>query len=180
MAPLRMTLTAQLVLRALLADPGREVYGREVMQGAGLASGTVYPILARLEAEGWVKSRDEEIDKRAEGRPRRRYYKLTAKGTEEATAAMARAATQLSRLGLNGAQEPSTVNVGGIEIRVITDDRQPPGTVSLVSAGTGRDGELTADVVRMVNVAEEEPENCKHPAARVHKGLCGRCGTHVG
>jgi hypothetical protein len=24
------------------------------------------------------------------------------------------------------------------------------------------------------------PEDCPHPRARVHKGLCGACGTHVG
>ena len=54
MAPPRMTLTTQLVLRALLANPGREMYGREIMQAASLATGTVYPILARLEAfEAW-------------------------------------------------------------------------------------------------------------------------------
>jgi PadR family transcriptional regulator PadR len=95
-----MTLTAQLVLRAMLAEPGREMYGREIMQAASLASGTVYPILARLQAEGWVSVRDEEIDKHAEGRPARRYYRLTPDGIEKAEAAMARASTQIARLGL--------------------------------------------------------------------------------
>ena len=37
-----------------------------------------YPILLRLEHEGWVASHWEDIDPRAEKRPARRYYRLTA------------------------------------------------------------------------------------------------------
>lgn len=43
-AGLRMTIPTQLVLQALLADPGRELYGVELGDAAGLASGTVHPI----------------------------------------------------------------------------------------------------------------------------------------
>ena len=63
-----MTIPTQLVLRALLADPARELYGVEVSTAAGLPSGTVHPILARLEGVGWLTSRWEEFDPRAEGR----------------------------------------------------------------------------------------------------------------
>ena len=45
----RMTIPTQLVLRALLADPSQELYGVEIGAAAGLPSGTVHPILARLE-----------------------------------------------------------------------------------------------------------------------------------
>ncbi|NEL56303.1 PadR family transcriptional regulator, partial [Modestobacter sp. CPCC 205119] len=41
MVELRMTLTTQRVLEALLEDPGRERYGREIGEAAGLRSGTV-------------------------------------------------------------------------------------------------------------------------------------------
>ena len=58
---------------------------------AGLPSGTVHPILARLETVGWLESRWEEIDPRAEGRPARRYYHLTPDGIELARSALARA-----------------------------------------------------------------------------------------
>ena len=61
-----MTIPTQLVLRALLADPSKELYGVEIGQTAGLPSGTVHPILARLETVGWLESRWEEIDPRAE------------------------------------------------------------------------------------------------------------------
>ncbi|HET7518834.1 MAG TPA: helix-turn-helix transcriptional regulator [Actinomycetes bacterium] len=92
-----MTIPTQLVLRALLADPARELYGVEVGQAAGLPSGTVHPILARLETVGWLESRWEEIDPRAEGRPARRYYRLTPDGIELAGAALARAYTATAR-----------------------------------------------------------------------------------
>src|SRR5829696_8057238 len=78
----RMTIPTQLVLRALLADPAQELYGVEIGAAAGLPSGTVHPILARLETVGWLTSRWEEIDPRAEGRPARRYYQLTPDGLE--------------------------------------------------------------------------------------------------
>lgn len=92
MAPgLRMTIPTQLVLEALLADPERELYGVEIGEKAELRSGTVHPILARLEGVGWLQSRWEDIDPRTEGRPPRRYYRLTADGAREAQAALARA-----------------------------------------------------------------------------------------
>jgi len=88
---LRMTIPTQLVLRALLHDPARELYGVEISGAAGLPSGTVHPILARLESLGWVESRWEDIDPRKEGRPARRYYRLTSGGLESAQSALARA-----------------------------------------------------------------------------------------
>lgn len=86
----RMTLTTQLVLRALLDEPTRETYGLEICAKAGLPSGTIHPILARLEKAGWLESRWEEVDPREEGRPRRRYYRLNPDGAERARLALAR------------------------------------------------------------------------------------------
>jgi PadR family transcriptional regulator PadR len=95
----RMTLTTQLVLRALLAEPGAELYGAQIGAAAGLMSGTVHPILARLEAAGWVSSRWEEIDPVQAGRPARRYYRLTGDGIEQARARLAETrAPQSARL----------------------------------------------------------------------------------
>jgi DNA-binding PadR family transcriptional regulator len=51
----------------------------------------VHPILARLEGVGWLQSRWEDIDPRTEGRPPRRYYRLTAEGAQAAQGALARA-----------------------------------------------------------------------------------------
>ena len=87
----RMTIPTQRVLQALLDEPARERYGREIGTAAGLRSGTVHPILARLEGCGWLSSRWEDVDSGAEGRPARRYYRLTAGGAPAARAALARA-----------------------------------------------------------------------------------------
>lgn len=86
----RMTIPSQLVLSALLADPTRELYGVEIGAAAGLPSGTVHPILARLEGVRWLESRWEDINPRVEGRPARRYYRLTAGGIDAARSALAR------------------------------------------------------------------------------------------
>jgi DNA-binding PadR family transcriptional regulator len=86
-----MTTSVLKVVAALLAEPDAERYGLQLMQDTGLPSGTLYPILVRLERAGWVESRWEEIDPVAEGRPPRRYYRLTATGVQAARAALAKA-----------------------------------------------------------------------------------------
>jgi PadR family transcriptional regulator, regulatory protein PadR len=88
-----MTLPTQLVLRAMLAEPTQEMYGLQICQAAELPSGTIHPILARLEGCGWLESRWEDIDPIKEGRPRRRYYRLSAQGAEYARTALARVHT---------------------------------------------------------------------------------------
>ena len=57
-------------------------YGFDVIDRTGLPSGTVYPALSRLERDGYVRSAWED-EQRAfrEGRPARRYYRITAPGT---------------------------------------------------------------------------------------------------
>lgn len=96
----RMTIATQLVLSALLEDPTAEMYGVEIGAAAALPSGTVHPILARLEGVGWLQSRWEDIDPRADGRPARRYYQLTADGIQHARTALARAYRPGPRLRL--------------------------------------------------------------------------------
>jgi PadR family transcriptional regulator, regulatory protein PadR len=96
----RMTLTTQLVLRALLEQPAKEMYGLEICQHAGLPSGTIHPILARLEKARWLESRWEQTDPHEQGRPRRRYYRLSEDGAVRARAALARTATNRAALRL--------------------------------------------------------------------------------
>jgi len=88
---MRLTVQVLLVLQALLRDPGRERYGLELSDETGLLPGTAYPILLRLEHEGWVTSRWEDVDPREQKRPARRYYRLTADGAIQASAAVANA-----------------------------------------------------------------------------------------
>lgn len=100
-----MTLPTRMVLQALLDEPGREMYGLEICKAAKLASGTIHPILARLERVGWLESSWEDIDPVKEGRPRRRYYHLNGTGAVSARAALARVdnpGTVVLRPALNG------------------------------------------------------------------------------
>jgi PadR family transcriptional regulator, regulatory protein PadR len=84
----RMTQATRLVLRALLVEPASELYGLQICQAAGLPSGTIHPILARLERLRWLESRWEEIDPVEAGRPRRRYYRLSPDGVALAREAL--------------------------------------------------------------------------------------------
>lgn len=67
----------------LLAVRSGHRYGFDVMDATGLPDGTVYPILRRLERRGVLEGRwEEEAAAKAEGRPQRRYYRLTRVGEE--------------------------------------------------------------------------------------------------
>lgn len=84
MAVLRITSAVFAVLRELLARDER--FGLDLIRETGLPSGTVYPILARLEDAEWVVSRWDESPSRG---PRRRLYTLTPEGVREAQGAAA-------------------------------------------------------------------------------------------
>ncbi|TDC86166.1 PadR family transcriptional regulator [Micromonospora sp. KC606] len=86
---MRITVPTARVLAALLADPQADRYGLDLMQSTGLASGTLYPLLHRLMEAGWLTTRWEEVDPAAQGRPARRYYRLTAAGATQARQALA-------------------------------------------------------------------------------------------
>lgn len=81
---LRITTSVAAVLAAFLQDPDEGHYGLELMRGTGLPSGTLYPILVRLQDAGWVEAHWEDVDPAAAGRPARRYYRLTADGVTSA------------------------------------------------------------------------------------------------
>ena len=74
----RLSVTAVSVLQAIAS--GFE-YGFDIIDHTGLASGTVYPALSRLERDGLVRSAwEDESRAHREGRPARRYYRVTAPG----------------------------------------------------------------------------------------------------
>jgi len=79
----RVTAAVAKVLAAMLAEPEADRYGLDLMQVTGHPSGTLYPILARLERAGWVDARWEDVDPSA-ARPARRYYRLTSDGASSA------------------------------------------------------------------------------------------------
>jgi DNA-binding PadR family transcriptional regulator len=86
-----MTLQTLKVLREMVAAPTRAHYGLELIEAAGLPSGTIYPVLARLEKADWVSSGWEDVDPHEVKRPRRRFYTLTGKGAQRARAELAAA-----------------------------------------------------------------------------------------
>jgi len=88
-----VTLPTTLVLQALAVG---HQYGFDIMDATGLPSGTVYPVLRRLEKEALVRASWEDPDAaREEQRPPRRNYELTAAG--EALLATARARYRMPR-----------------------------------------------------------------------------------
>ncbi len=53
-------------------------------EAAGLPSGTLYPMLARLQDQGLVTSEWEPQPDDSSGRPPRKYYRLTGEGVRVA------------------------------------------------------------------------------------------------
>ena len=91
--PKPLSLSAVAVLGAIAS---RIRYGFDIMDATQLPSGTVYPILGRLERDGYVRSRWEAQTVAArDKRPPRRYYEVTAAGAK----ALARSAAHYQTLG---------------------------------------------------------------------------------
>ena len=76
------------VLAELATEPSRDRYGYELAQATRLASGTLYPILMRLEGRGLLDARWDLSD----GRPRH-VYRLTEAGLVAAAATAEEAET---------------------------------------------------------------------------------------
>jgi DNA-binding PadR family transcriptional regulator len=83
----RITAQTLKVLGALLDSAGKELSGAEIGRDIKLLSGSLYPILMRLEDAKWVTSRWEDSDPRVLGHPRRRFYRLTSSGARQARTA---------------------------------------------------------------------------------------------
>jgi PadR family transcriptional regulator len=110
MSPIRLTQATALTLCALAT--GRR-HGFEIMEVTGLPSGTIYPVLRRLERERALESEWEDPDvAHAAGRPKRRVYRLTESGTIWAERARQRLA-DTSRLMLDPTLGGRTAPDGG-------------------------------------------------------------------
>ena len=90
-----MTGPAERVLGAFLADPAAPRYGYDLMKAARLQSGTLYPLLARLEQEKLVASAWETPQQ--EGQRPRKYYQLTGEGIRIARLELAHASSRRRR-----------------------------------------------------------------------------------
>ncbi len=76
----RLTHQTLKVLRMFMNAPTRAFAGSDIAKETRLMSGTLYPILARLEKAEWLTSEWEVLDPSEIGRPRKRYYRITALG----------------------------------------------------------------------------------------------------
>jgi DNA-binding PadR family transcriptional regulator len=85
----RITFQTAAVLQVMLTQPTHRHYGLQIAEQTHLPTGTIYPILARLEKAGWISSTWEERDPSELERPRRRLYLLTGHGAQAARAALA-------------------------------------------------------------------------------------------
>lgn len=94
----RMSAQTMKVLAALMEVAGGELSGAEIGKAANLQSGTLYPLLMRLEDRGWLASRWEVEDPKTLGRPRRRFYCLTGLGRTRTTATFSELRTSLGKL----------------------------------------------------------------------------------
>jgi PadR family transcriptional regulator PadR len=94
----QMTAQTFRVLSTLMGAETGELSGAEIGRVAKLQSGTLYPILMRLEACGWLESRWESEEPQALGRPRRRFYKVTGIGQTRARAERAELEKVVGRL----------------------------------------------------------------------------------
>ena len=82
LAHIRVTLPTSLVLKALLSAPEEGLYCLKLAKITHLPTGSVFPILGRLEHARWITGTWETAEQAtADGRGRRRrYYQLTVPG----------------------------------------------------------------------------------------------------
>jgi PadR family transcriptional regulator, regulatory protein PadR len=106
---MRMSAPLERVLSAFLTDPAAPRYGYELMKAARLPSGTLYPLLARLERQRVVASAWETPE--AEGQRPRKYYRLTGAGVRAARLELARASASRQRPSA-GAVRPAQESQG--------------------------------------------------------------------
>ena len=74
------------VLGEFCQRPTDRLSGIEISRSTGLASGTLYPLLFRMEEAGWLESEWEDVVPTEVKRPRRRLYRITALGEANAHA----------------------------------------------------------------------------------------------
>src|SRR5258708_37501829 len=68
------------LLKLLVEDPKTGRSGAEISKITKLGSGTMYPLLQRLEIAKWIEGEWENVEPSEVGRPKRRLYKLTRSG----------------------------------------------------------------------------------------------------
>src|SRR4051812_1400040 len=93
----RRTRALTQVALAMMDNPGDQHYGYELATAAEVRAGTLYPLLTRMLEQNWVTDGWEDpAVARAEKRPPRRYYVLTALGEAALSAIIAEARREIA------------------------------------------------------------------------------------
>jgi DNA-binding PadR family transcriptional regulator len=105
MEPLARLGGATIDVLTVLLDSREPRWGLELIKATARPSGTVYPLLDRLERAGWVESSwDNDVGRPG---PRRRMYRLTPDGTVAARAALSKvSARRRSQRGWSAEPNP--------------------------------------------------------------------------
>jgi PadR family transcriptional regulator PadR len=112
-ASLRASKQTLKLLAALTAKATSWHYGYALSRETGLQSGTLYPILMRLEERGWLETQWEapqDLPEKRGGRPPRHMYRLTSGGQAwavEALSAMKSKAPVASKAKSRGPLRPA-------------------------------------------------------------------------
>jgi len=64
----------------MLERPQEGHSGAHISKVTKIGSGTLYPLLQRLELAKWITGEWEDVDPSEVGRPKRKFYKLTPSG----------------------------------------------------------------------------------------------------
>ena len=96
----------------ILLGGGDDLYGLKIAKAAGRPTGSVFPILARLEGCGWVASEWESSDPSARG-PRRRFYRLSPDGAEAAAVLLEQRRAKAGKVRPRPASAPRPQLQGG-------------------------------------------------------------------
>jgi PadR family transcriptional regulator PadR len=89
MSKIRMSGPTLKILKFMIENPQEGRSGAEISKATKVGSGTMYPLLQRLEIANWIAGEWEDIDPSYAGRPKRRFYKLTPSGQVGARDALA-------------------------------------------------------------------------------------------
>lgn len=73
----RLSDASATVLELFVREPERKRFGLDILKDTGISSGSLYPILHRLEGEGLLRAEWEPLENAtANGRRPRRLYRL--------------------------------------------------------------------------------------------------------
>ena len=80
MEDVKITRNTLRLLSVFVDSPATDFYGLELSELTEVAYGSLLPLLIRLEDASWLAGEWEHIDPVKEGRPKRKYFRLTEDG----------------------------------------------------------------------------------------------------